>query len=81
MGSRGFDEVMGTCIRKSRVYMVEWVPLLSSVIVDLGHFVFEGLVGFGEANDCEPVTNLRGDAILGEPILLVFIGEFSMSKP
>ena len=81
MGSRGFDEVMGTCIRKSRVYVVKGIPLLSLIVIDLGHFVLEGLVGFGEANDSEPVTYLRGDAIFGKAILLVFIGELSMSEP
>jgi len=61
--------------------MIEGVPLLSSVIVDLGHFVFEGLVGLGEADNGEPVVYLRGDAVFGEAVLLVFICEFSMSEP
>ena len=61
--------------------MVEGVSLLSSIIVDLSHFVFEGLVGLGEANDSEPVAYLRGDAIFGEVVLLVFISEFGMGKP
>ena len=61
--------------------MIEGIPLLSSVVIDLSHFVFKGLIGLGEANDSEPVTYLRGDAIFGEAVLLVFICEFSMSEP
>ena len=59
--------------------MIEGVPLLSSVIVNLGHFVLEGLVGLGKADNSEPVAYLGGDTIFGESVLLVFIGEFSMS--
>jgi len=81
VGPRCFDEVVGTCIGKPRVYMIEGVPLLSLVIVDLGHFVLEGLVGLGEADNSEPVAYLRGDAIFGKAVLLIFICEFSVSEP